>query len=69
MRKKRKLVQKEETGMHRKRKRETRKEIEEGKKKKEEEEGECRARTNFSDMQNLMHSFCNGAFLARQDCI
>ena len=55
--------------MHRKRKRETRKEIEEGKKKKEEEEGECRARANFSDMQNLMHSFCNGAFLARQDCI
>ena len=55
--------------MHRKRKRETRKEIEEGKQKKEEEEGECRARTNFSDMQNLMHSFCNGAFLARQDCI
>ena len=54
--------------MHRKRRKETRKEIEEGK-KKEEEEGECRARTNFSDMQNLMHSFCNGAFLARQDYI
>ena len=51
--------------MHKQRKKETRKEIEEGKKKKEEEEGECRARTNFSDMQNLMHSSCNRAILAR----
>ena len=61
----RNLFQKEEHGMHKKRKKETRKEIEEGKRKKEEEEGECRVWTNFSDMQNLMHSSCNRAILAR----